>query len=134
MAITRHADLDGSRHSPARARATVRQMADEAGLRPDAAEVLALLASELVTNAVMHGEPPIELDASVDGQVARVTVSDHDARMPSLRRPGPDDASGRGLAIVEALSSRWHAEPAAEGKRVWFELDAGLALPSSLSY
>jgi hypothetical protein len=48
--------------------------------------------------------------------------------MPVIRHPGVGDTSGRGLMLVDTLSSAWGVEPDARGKQVWFTLD--LAAPA----
>ena len=84
-----------------------------------------LATSEVVTNAVEHGAPPIDL--RVDAAEARVRVEVCDASpMPPRTRddePGPTEVRGRGMTIVERLTDRWGVEPRADGKAVWFELD-----------
>lgn len=82
-----------------------------------------LAASELVTNAVLHGEGPVTLRAWLDGARKRVEVSETGAGSPSPRREHPvDSEGGRGLHIVEVMASRWGVTPAQPGKTVWFEV------------
>jgi serine/threonine-protein kinase RsbW len=38
-------------------------------------------------------------------------------------RTAADDAGGRGLPIIEALSTRWGSRPAPGGKRVWARIE-----------
>ncbi|MFJ2262050.1 ATP-binding protein [Streptomyces sp. NPDC087844] len=55
----------------------------------------------------------------------RVTVADHSTDLPCHRTVGMADESGRGLAIVAALTDDWGiapAEPGETGKRAWFSL------------
>jgi anti-sigma regulatory factor (Ser/Thr protein kinase) len=81
----------------------------------------ALLVSELVTNSVLHGAGPIELCARWAGETLRVDVADRGPGLPALRPAG--DLDGRGLHIVEALSTRWGVSPFDDaGKTTWFEL------------
>ena len=90
---------------------------------PAAAETAVLLASELVTNAVVHTRSAdVGLRARCDGDTLRVAVED-DAE-PT---PGCCDGAtpGAGLALVESLAARWGWEPLATGKRVWFEVPCG---------
>jgi anti-sigma regulatory factor (Ser/Thr protein kinase) len=130
--VARHLELDGARSSPGIARAAVREVASEAGVDREVAEVAVLLASELVTNAVVHGRVPIAVDAVADARAVRVEVHDAGSGIAAPRRPASDAISGRGLAIVDALATRWRAEPVpGDGKRVWFELDLrGLGHPA----
>jgi anti-sigma regulatory factor (Ser/Thr protein kinase) len=74
-----------------------------------------LVTSELVGNAVRHGEPPISLqvDARVVRGRHRVTVSCRDGGPWDGTDPGP--SSGRGLIIVRALCTRLDIDADAEG-------------------
>jgi serine phosphatase RsbU (regulator of sigma subunit)/anti-sigma regulatory factor (Ser/Thr protein kinase) len=82
-----------------------------------------LLASELVTNAVVHTGEAVQIRLHRRGEGIRVEVIDGSGeRQPELRDVGVDDTSGRGLFLVDALSSAWGIEPHGVGKAVWFEL------------
>ena len=82
-----------------------------------------LLVSELVTNAVEHGAPPITLRVTCTGSpTMQVRVSDGSLRPPEVQHRHPLDEGGRGLVLVDILSSDWGVEPAADGKVVWFLL------------
>ncbi len=80
----------------------------------------------MVANAVRHaGGDRIDLTVTVDDAAVRVEVGDEadDDPVPGPP-PGIEDTGGRGLMIVEGLSSRWGYERrAGGGKRVWFEVD-----------
>jgi anti-sigma regulatory factor (Ser/Thr protein kinase) len=80
---------------------------------------LELIVSELVTNAVRHGRPPVEL--RLRRAVDRLFVDVHDAAAapPRMRHAGPADDSGRGLLIVATLSERWGTRHTDNGKSVW---------------
>jgi len=109
----------------AHARRAVRDALRRWGLDLDP-DVVALLVSELVTNALVHGRPPMELRASRVGSGLRVEVLDGAGeRRPRRRsvRPSADDPRGRGFTIVSALATRWGTAPSPGGKAVWFELD-----------
>ncbi len=98
---------------------------DDADLR----DIVVLLASELVTNAVVHGGPhepgaTVGVAVQVLRHQVRVEVADAGAGRPTLGNPGTDEPAGRGLVLVEALASRWGCDCAAVGKCVWFEVDA----------
>jgi anti-sigma regulatory factor (Ser/Thr protein kinase) len=106
-----------------RVRLVVRQLL-RAWRMKGAEEVTLLLVSELVTNALVHGRPPLELRVTSSDDRVRVEV--HDAageQTPALRFPPPDAPDGRGIEIVAALSSRWGSAPSKHGKVVWFEVD-----------
>lgn len=67
-------------------------------------DVAALLVSEVVTNAVTHVRSPAVLSARYgDGRV-EVRVEDRSDVLPKVRHTGPDDESGRGLMLVDALA------------------------------
>ncbi|MER6944478.1 ATP-binding protein [Nonomuraea sp. NPDC000554] len=87
-------------------------------------EVAELLVSELVTNALRHGSGgPVLTLTSADGTL-RCEVEDES---PAPVRTCPalgDDEGGRGLLLIDALSSSWGTGRTGRGKVVWFELDA----------
>jgi hypothetical protein len=90
----------------------------------DAAE---LLVTELVTNAVVHAHSRARVVIVTGGERSDIRIEVHDDAREQPRIGGfdPDALSGRGLALVDAISERWGVEPsgpAAAGKRVWFEL------------
>ena len=87
-------------------------------------ETARLLVTELVANAMIHAATPAELVLDLSADRLRVEVADTASGRPVLRAPGPDDPTGRGLMIVEAMADRWGVEDVPPGKVVWFELDA----------
>jgi anti-sigma regulatory factor (Ser/Thr protein kinase) len=107
--------------SVARARRAVAEVCRSHG-RADLADTAALLVSEVVTNAVLHGDGTVEVRAELSGRILRVEVQDDGVGVPTVRRAGPEAEGGRGLALVDALSSRWGVESLAGGKYVWFLL------------
>lgn len=84
-------------------------------------EVMLLLTSELVTNAIRHAGTRFEVDVgqTAEGKVL-VSVSDASRVSPHLIDAAPEAQSGRGLFFVERYSTDWGVEETAEGKRVWF--------------
>lgn len=87
-------------------------------------EVTVLLVSELVTNAMRHGGPPIRLLAQTTASGLRVEVYDGNSNsFPTIREIRPDAYSGHGLRLVEALADRWGTIETDVGKCVWFEID-----------
>jgi anti-sigma regulatory factor (Ser/Thr protein kinase) len=105
-----------------------RQLAQECDA--DTRETVALVTTELVTNAVLHARTPLRVTIDVVAPVVRVTVEDAARGRPVVRRYEPLEATtGRGLALVEALAQSWGIESTADGKRVWCEIElAGAAL------
>ncbi|MEU6574892.1 ATP-binding SpoIIE family protein phosphatase [Streptomyces sp. NPDC046805] len=89
----------------------------------DSAEVLA---SEVVTNALIHGDSDVDVCLRKYPDHLRVEVRDSDAHPAMLVDLGPDEdkaEGGRGLVIVSALASSWGNSPSGRGKTVWFEMD-----------
>lgn len=87
--------------------------------------LLALLSSELITNAVMHGPRlgTIAVRVRRSGGDLRVEVDDGSPDPPRLRGSDPPSSGGRGLVLVESLAARWGCVArGAEGKTVWFDL------------
>jgi anti-sigma regulatory factor (Ser/Thr protein kinase) len=83
-----------------------------------------LVASELATNAVLHADSPFRV--SVDRAVGVVCIAIQDA-VDARAEQQPlshDEMSGRGMAIVNALSRRWGCDELPAGKVVWAELSA----------
>lgn len=83
-----------------------------------------LLTSEVVTNAVVHARTELEMIVVVDPPRVRVEVFDDDERCPEMREATDQDASGRGLMLVEMLAAAWGVRPRQRGKCVWFEVAA----------
>ena len=81
-----------------------------------------LIASELVTNAIVHGEPPIVLRIRRTRHELTLEVSDQASAMPRKLKATAEDLHGRGLAIIAGMSSRWAARPDGHGKVVWSAL------------
>ncbi|MCK9927676.1 SpoIIE family protein phosphatase [Frankia sp. Mgl5] len=83
---------------------------------------VALVVSELATNAVLHGSVPVYVRLRSGTSVIRVEVSDGSRAEPV--RPPPDGGglTGRGMALVAFTATRWGVEPDHGGKTVWAEL------------
>jgi anti-sigma regulatory factor (Ser/Thr protein kinase) len=90
----------------------------------DAEDVCALLVTELVTNAIRHGEGAITLETEChDRERVRVEVHDEGHGRPRMQHPDPwDDSGGRGLMLVDALSHAWGVDRDASGVSVWFDV------------
>jgi CHASE3 domain sensor protein/anti-sigma regulatory factor (Ser/Thr protein kinase) len=79
-----------------------------------------LVASELVTNAIRYGAPPIRLRLIRD-TVLICEVSDASTTAPHLRRARSFDEGGRGLLLVAQLTQRWGTRYHTGGKTIWCE-------------
>ena len=93
-----------------------------------ACDVVALLVSETVTNAIKHADPPVELRLVHEHDRVRVEVCDTSPARPVVRDYDPDRESGRGMELVEALAETWGVRGCGLGKVVWFEVDPHEAL------
>ncbi|GKQ36458.1 SpoIIE family protein phosphatase [Streptomyces sp. A012304] len=90
----------------------------------DAAFITELVVSELVTNAIRHAEPPIQLRLIHDNTlICEVTDSSNTA--PHLRRARTYDEGGRGLLLVAQLTQRWGTRQGGKGKTIWAEQELG---------
>ncbi|PLW73238.1 ATP-binding protein [Streptomyces sp. SCUT-3] len=107
-------------------RRVVRTMLSFWALPGPAVDAAAQVVTELVTNVYEHTEErACSLWLGTLGEVLRVEVQDAGRGAP-LRRIGlPDDATGgRGLLLVQALSTAWGVERLPFGKVVWSEMRA----------
>jgi serine phosphatase RsbU (regulator of sigma subunit)/anti-sigma regulatory factor (Ser/Thr protein kinase) len=89
-------------------------------------DTVSLLASELVTNALIHTDGPATVELRRDGGTVRLRVTDADTRPPRVREhaePDLESDGGRGMVLVAALSSVWGVEPSGSGKTVWADVD-----------
>lgn len=119
-----------SAKSPGRARRLLLAQLAEWEVDEAAAGIAELLVSELVTNSVRHATRPTGRLLAVGAELApgrllRVEVADASDVPPVRREPQAGvDEGGRGLLLVNALSTHWGTYPRRHiGKVVWFTLD-----------
>ena len=106
-----------------RARKFVTDFCRAAEMPVQLCQTAALLVSELVTNAVIHGRTSATVEVHRPADTLRVTVRDDNPDLPAVGdAPDFTDEHGRGLLIVSKLARRWGVEPSGDGKAVWFEL------------
>ena len=135
----------------AQARAFVGSVLQRWSLEPVVPDVQ-LAVTELVTNAILHARTPIVVTLCIAGGMVEVAVTDYDPRAPrpvpprqdllrdldALHDSADDDpdprhtsmhygpsgsvAAGRGLIILDAISSDWGVTPHPQGKDVWARL------------
>jgi hypothetical protein len=106
------------------------------------ADAAGVVVSELLTNSIRActgpdgrprydgaALPVVHLRLASDRARVLVEVWDCVRRAPVLRRAGPEEESGRGIALVQALAARWDwaTVPGWPGKVVWAELRSPLA-------
>jgi anti-sigma regulatory factor (Ser/Thr protein kinase) len=100
-------------------------------------EDVCLLVTELVTNAVLHGDGwgrPVRVGLRHDTDRLRVEVVGRGPGFePSGSRnghSGGDSSGGWGLILVDRIAERWGVRPAATGTCVWFEVAVAAAAPA----
>lgn len=100
----------------------------------ETAATVALVVSELATNAVLHARTPFEVRVKVGDGHVRVEVHDGTGRRPVRRYFSDQATSGRGLRLIETLCRAWGVEPDADGagKTVWAEVSLGPQAPIAL--
>lgn len=87
---------------------------------PEQCDAVKLVISELVGNALRHGQPPVTYEVESDGGDLLVIVADGDPTPPGDGACSePQAEGGRGLFLVDALSRKWGWGPAGAGKQVW---------------
>ncbi|WP_405640975.1 SpoIIE family protein phosphatase [Streptomyces uncialis] len=85
-----------------------------------------LVVSELVTNAIRYGSPPIRLRLIRDRRLI-CEVSDAGNTSPHLRRARTFDEGGRGLLLVAQLTQRWGTRYTSDGKTIWADISLDTA-------
>lgn len=97
-----------------------------AGASEEHVETVALVACELVTNAIRYGTEPgdsLRMVLDADGDRTRVEVHDPVRRHPRRRCPSDERERGRGLLLLDALCpERWGVSDIPFGKAVWAEV------------
>lgn len=82
-----------------------------------------VVTSELATNAITHAESSCHIRLSLTAASLRIDVIDTGAGTPEPRPPSSTEEHGRGLHLVDALTTAWGLEIVpGEGKLVWAEL------------
>jgi len=92
------------------------------GVPRETRENVGLIVSELATNCVRHAATGFTISVDRTGSAVRVEVSDTGPGRPRVKSPGPTEATGRGLRILDALADAWGVTDATprRGKTVWF--------------
>jgi serine phosphatase RsbU (regulator of sigma subunit)/anti-sigma regulatory factor (Ser/Thr protein kinase) len=102
-------------------------------------DVVALLVTELAANAVVHGArragDTVELAVDIGAGRVRCELRNRGAGFDgAVRTPPAEESHGRGLLLVDALSSRWRVERRTDGvQAVWFEIDRSPAAVSLMA-
>ncbi|MFC7407210.1 SpoIIE family protein phosphatase [Georgenia alba] len=116
IARRRRWQLTSDSSSIARARHEVRQACEEWGVND--AGAAELVVSELVSNAVIHGRPPVGLRLHAPGEGLRIEVEDGNPAPPVTREQNAARVGGYGMHIVDRLA-HWGWRPTPHGKVVW---------------
>ncbi|MFI7293511.1 ATP-binding protein [Streptomyces sp. NPDC050121] len=135
MPLSRQRRFPRSRASVRAARTFVHQVLTDWG-RVDRLDDIKLCASELATNALLHGVPPGRqycVTLTLDGPLIRLSVRDTGDRPAPSPPPNPDACSGRGLDLVRELADDLGVTEHAIGKTVWvaFKSDASESRPGT---
>ncbi|MFD7491209.1 SpoIIE family protein phosphatase [Streptomyces sp. NPDC059832] len=123
-------ELLQDRTTPGTARTLVRDRLDGWHLDEETIEATELIVSELVTNAVRYGTPPLRLRLILD-RTLTCEVHDSSPVSPHLRHARTVDEGGRGLFIVSQLATHWGTRYSADGKTLWTEQELGPATDDS---
>ena len=119
-------ELERTVRAPAEARSAVSEHLAELGIDDPQGQVLVLLVSEVVSNAVRHSSGPADtkilLLATANEETVRVSVSDGGAGFTPRARDPERIGEGYGLDLVAKVASSWGVETAG-GTTVWFELE-----------
>ena len=81
-----------------------------------------LLTTEAITNAVMHGLPPVSVAIDCLATAMENRVRDAGQKLPTKVTARDLDEGGRGMLMVEILSESWGIEAAGDGKEIWFRV------------
>lgn len=122
-------ELPSSAEGPGLARIAVASALSSLGLGA-LGDDIALVVSEMVTNAVRHGRAPVVLELETAADAVVIAVDDASPLPPRRREADEQAEGGRGLQLVELLSSEHGVRPQPPGKTVWARLQLPEVLPS----
>ncbi|WP_274563628.1 ATP-binding protein [Streptomyces spiramyceticus] len=94
-------------------------------------DAVKLVASELITNAVVHGGGFATVGLYLNDGRLLLVVHDGNPAEPQRQYATGDDEAGRGLALVNFLAARSGWEPTARGKKMWAEFEVPVPPPSA---
>lgn len=127
--LVRRISLPPDARSSGAGRRLVRAALADGEVDEDLSDTALLLASELCENAVLHAGTEFELTIEISPEEVMVAVVDQGSGPleQHLARPRPQTGRaathGRGLLLIETLSTAWGTRHDSAGHRVWFTLD-----------
>lgn len=113
-------DLADGPTAPSAARGFTRDCLTKWEIDDETVFAAELITSELVTNAVRYGAPPVSLRL-IRGRTLTCEVRDSSSAAPHLRHARTVDEGGRGLFIVSQLATQWGTRYSRNGKTLWTE-------------
>jgi serine phosphatase RsbU (regulator of sigma subunit)/anti-sigma regulatory factor (Ser/Thr protein kinase) len=124
-------ELPADPTAPGQARRFVVEVLKGWSVHEDVVDRAELCVSELVTNAVIHSGTEPTVTIQNDGACLLLMVQDQGShhRVRPVEGAGADVVSGRGLALVQAVSSAWNVEQSTDGTLVWCELELEAGVP-----
>lgn len=114
--------LSADASSVAEGRRFVRNQLSEWGLGA-IRDAVVLVASELITNVLLHTDSTPTVYLTSDGNHLRLGIADGSSYIPRLRSYANESTTGRGMVLVESMTTSWCVEPHPEGKVVWCDFD-----------
>jgi anti-sigma regulatory factor (Ser/Thr protein kinase) len=123
MEAERHASVafPAATTAPGDARRFTVQTLHEWGINA-VSEEAELIVSELVTNALRHANSRSRVALSASDSCLRIEVADDGEGSAVRRHAVPEDTSGRGLMLVEAMADRWGSHHDGHEHVVWCEI------------
>ena len=116
------------------ARGRVRAALTAPGLR-ELADDAEVVVSELVANAVQHAGSPADVALITTAGELIIIIVDSSPVLPTMSTAGDDAESGRGLAIVDAVTGgQWGCWKSSAGKLVWARLGFAALNTGEIAY
>lgn len=124
-------DLPGLAEAVRNTRKEIDQVCTDNGIELDVIEHVSLVASELITNSIVHAATRVRVTLEKWQNSLRLVVEDESDLEPVVLNLESESENGRGLHIVNELSHEWGFEKTEEGKKVWaaFSRPHNLASP-----
>ena len=106
------------------ARALAREVCADTALSAAQRDLVVLLVSEVVTNAILHAGSEARLSIATTPTSVRVEVGDDSREHPEVLHLGLTASHGRGVGFLDRLADAWGVRDAPDGKVVWFTVEA----------